>query len=51
MSLATDGNTLVVGAQFADARGDDSGVTYVFERKGDGWHPGHHVIGKRRQCR
>ena len=38
--MATDGDTLVVGAQFADARGDDSGVAYVFERKGDEWHPG-----------
>ena len=26
VSMATDGDTLVVGAQFADARGDDSGA-------------------------
>ena len=37
--MATDGDTLVVGAQFADARGDDSGLAYVFERKGGQWHP------------
>ena len=39
VSMATDGDTLVVGAQFADARGDDSGLAYVFERKGGQWHP------------
>lgn len=39
VSMATDGKTLVVGAQFADARGDDSGLAYVFERSGDEWRP------------
>ena len=37
VSMATDGKTLVVGAQFADARGDDSGLAYVFERSGEQW--------------
>jgi len=39
VSMATDGKTLVVGAQFADARGSDSGLAYVFERRGDEWRP------------
>ena len=38
-SMATDGDTLVVGAQFADRKGDDSGLAYVFERSGEQWHP------------
>ena len=38
VSMAVDGNTLVVGAQFADARGKDSGLAYVFERRGEAWH-------------
>ncbi len=37
--MATDGNTLVVGAQFADTRGNDSGLAYVFERSGEQWRP------------
>jgi len=39
VSMATDGDTLVVGAQFADRKGDDSGLAYVFERTGEQWHP------------
>src|SRR5688572_23869383 len=39
ISMATDGKTLVVGAQFADSRGDDSGLAYVFERSGEQWRP------------
>jgi len=35
--MAADGDTFVVGAQFADARGDDSGLAYVFERRDEGW--------------
>jgi hypothetical protein len=38
-SMAADGDTLVVGAQFADRKGDDSGLAYVFERSGEQWHP------------
>jgi hypothetical protein len=38
VSMAVDGDTLVVGAQFADARGEDSGLAYVFERRGQRWH-------------
>jgi hypothetical protein len=37
VSMATDGATLVVGAQFADARGDDAGLTYVFELRDGRW--------------
>ena len=39
VAMATDGDTLVVGAPFADARGDDSGLAYDFERKGGQGHP------------
>jgi hypothetical protein len=35
--MATDGNTLVVGAQFADAHGEDSGLAYVFEGRDGNW--------------
>ena len=38
VSMAADGDTLVVGAQFADARGHDSGQAYVFERDNGRWH-------------
>jgi hypothetical protein len=38
VSMAAEGDTLVVGAQFADARGHDSGQAYVFERRDEGWH-------------
>ena len=37
ISIAADDHTLVVGAQFADARGDDSGLAYVFERRNERW--------------
>ena len=37
ISMAADGNTLVVGAQFADSRGRDAGLAYVFERRGARW--------------
>ncbi len=37
VSMATDGATLVVGAQFADARGDDTGLAYVFEARDGRW--------------
>jgi hypothetical protein len=37
--MATDGDTLVVGAQFGDARGNDAGLAYVFERRGEQWQP------------
>jgi FG-GAP repeat len=36
-SMAVDERTLVVGAQFARTRGTDSGLAYVFERRGTGW--------------
>ena len=36
--MAVDGDTLVVGAQFADSRGKDSGLAYVFERRAERWH-------------
>jgi hypothetical protein len=29
---------LVVGAQFADAHGNDAGLAYVFERRNESWH-------------
>ena len=38
VSMAADGDILVVGAQFADAHGKDSGLAYVFERRGETWH-------------
>jgi FG-GAP repeat protein len=38
VSMAVDGDTLVVGAQFADSRGKDSGLAYVFERRAERWH-------------
>ena len=38
VSMAAEGDTLVVGAQFADARGNDSGLAYVFERRNERWH-------------
>ncbi len=37
ISMAADGDTLVVGAQFADARGHDAGLAYVFERHNQEW--------------
>jgi len=37
VSMAVDGDTLVVGAQFADSRGKDSGLAYVFERRAERW--------------
>lgn len=37
ISMAADGDTFVVGAQFADLHGDDSGLAYVFERHAEGW--------------
>lgn len=37
VSMAADGDILVVGAQFADAHGKDSGLAYVFERQGETW--------------
>jgi hypothetical protein len=33
ISMAADDDTLVVGAQFADEKGEDSGLAYVFERR------------------
>jgi hypothetical protein len=38
ISMAADDRTLVVGAQFADARGEDAGLAYVFERQNGRWH-------------
>jgi len=38
VSMAADGNILVVGAQYADVHGDDSGLVYVFERRHDKWY-------------
>jgi hypothetical protein len=35
--MAADGSTLVVGAHMADLRGKDSGLAYVFERRGRTW--------------
>ena len=40
VSMAVDGDTLVVAAQFADSRGEDSGLAYVFERRAERWHRG-----------
>jgi hypothetical protein len=37
VSMAADDETLVVGAQFADARGADSGLACVFERRNEHW--------------
>ena len=35
--VAIDGDTALVSARFADARGFDSGAVYVFERDRNGW--------------
>ncbi len=51
VSMAADGNTLVVGAQFADARGDDSGQAYVFERDNGRWHQAAGTVCERRRRR
>ena len=37
VSMAADGDTLVVGAEFADAHGEDAGLAYVFERDEGEW--------------
>lgn len=37
VSMATDGETLVVGAHVADTKGDNAGLAYVFERRGENW--------------
>ena len=37
VSMATDEKTLIVGAQFADVHGEDSGLAYVFERRNQNW--------------
>jgi FG-GAP repeat len=36
-SVAIDGDTVVVGAQWNDEGGDDSGAAYVFVRSGTNW--------------
>jgi hypothetical protein len=36
--MAAHGNILVVGAQFADLHGNDSGLAYVFELRHQKWH-------------
>jgi hypothetical protein len=38
VSMAAHGNILVVGAQFADLHGTDSGLAYVFELRNETWH-------------
>lgn len=38
VSLAADRNVLVVGAQFADLHGNDSGLAYVFELRDEKWY-------------
>ena len=38
ISMAADDDTLVVGAQFADEKGEDSGLAYVFERRDEKWN-------------
>lgn len=37
VSVAIDGDRAVVGSQYDDDRGQDSGSVYVFERIGDAW--------------
>lgn len=37
VSMAAHGNTLVVGAQFGDVHGKDSGLAYVFELRSEKW--------------
>jgi hypothetical protein len=37
ISMAAGEHTLVVGAQFADQKGEDSGLAYVFERLNGEW--------------
>ena len=37
ISMAADGNTIVVGAQFADIGATDAGLAYVFERRDGQW--------------
>ena len=36
LAISTDGNTLVVGAQFDDEGGDGAGAVYIFSRSDDG---------------
>jgi FG-GAP repeat len=38
ISMAADGATIVVGAQFAHDRATNAGLAYVFERRGQRWH-------------
>jgi hypothetical protein len=38
ISMAAGDDTLVVGAQFADEKGEDSGLAYVFERSNGRWN-------------
>ena len=37
VALSADGGTLVSGALYHDAGGDDRGAAYLYERPGDGW--------------
>jgi hypothetical protein len=37
VSMSAEGDTLVVGAQFADDRGTDAGMAYVFDRVDGRW--------------
>ncbi len=36
-AVAIDGDTMLVGAQLADAAGSDSGAVYIFQKQGDSW--------------
>ena len=40
ISMAADGATIVVGAQFAHDRATNAGLAYVLERRSDGIKPG-----------
>jgi hypothetical protein len=45
ISVAIDGNTIVVGSYGDDDNGFDSGSAYVFERSGDSWVQSEKLIG------
>ena len=38
ISVSASGDTIVVGAQWNDAKGNDSGAAYVFVKPSEGWH-------------
>jgi hypothetical protein len=39
-AVVTDGNTIIVGNEYHDGAGSNSGAAYLFERNGDSWSEG-----------